>query len=205
MFYDRNQAGEILAEELKRFKKALVLAIPRGGVPVGFAIAKRLRLKLAVVAVRKLPIPWDPEAGFGAITADGTLVLNRRLVKQLGLQRAEIEEIARRVLKEVKRRERVYGRIPPVKGKTVILVDDGLASGYTMLAALKYVKKLGAGRTLIAAPVSSLSAYRLLKRHSPILCLHVSREPLFAVASFYHHFPELTDEEVLSYLKQFKS
>ncbi|MEM5799022.1 MAG: phosphoribosyltransferase family protein [Candidatus Aenigmatarchaeota archaeon] len=205
MFYDRAQAGEVLAEELKKLKVSkdfLILAIPKGGVLVGHSIAKMLGLKLSIVPVRKLPIPWSPEAGFGAVAIDGSLCLNKKLVRELGLKEDEIKRIVKVVLKEVKRRQRIFGSMPNIKNKNVIIVDDGLASGYTALAALKLAKRKGAKRIIIASPVASLSAYRLLRRYAKVICLYVDRSRVFAVASFYRHFPELSDEEILKCLEE---
>jgi len=208
-FETREEAGRHLAREVARRyagRKAIVLAIPRGGVPVGAPIALRLSAPLDVIIPRKLPIPWDPEAGFGAVTADGTIVLNDELVALLGLTPEEIEREARQVQAEIQRRTREYrgDRPPPaVEGKLVILTDDGLASGYTMLAAIRSVRAGRPAEVLVAVPVAPLdSARRVSAEANDLICLIGQERGPFAVASFYHFFPELTDEEILAYLRQ---
>jgi len=206
MFANREEAGMLLSKKLVRFKgkNVIVLAIPRGGVPVAYNIAKELDAKLDLIIPRKLPIPYDPEAGFGAVI-NNTVVLNKKLLAVLDLTHKEIKKIIKDVQKEVKRRIKKYrGKkpFPNLKGKTVIIVDDGLASGYTMLAAIKYIKKK-AKKVVVAVPVASLSAAMEVKpKADEFICLILSSEPVFAVASFYEDFPDLTDEEVISYLKE---
>lgn len=206
MFTGRKEAGMLLAKKLAKFKgkNVIVLAIPRGGVPVAYNIAKELDAKLDLIIPRKLPIPYDPEAGFGAVI-NSTVVLNKKLLAALDLTRNEITKIIKDVQKEVKRRIKKYrGKkpFPNLKGKTVIIVDDGLASGYTMLAAIKYIKEK-AKKVVVAVPVASLSAAIEVKpKADEFICLMLSSEPVFAVASFYKDFPDLRDDEVISYLKK---
>lgn len=207
LFRNRAEAGKRLAERLLDYagSGAVVLAIPRGGVPVAYEIAKRLGAELDVIIPRKMPIPWNPEAGFGAITADGTMVLNEPMVESLGLTPGDISRVAEEVRREVVRRTRTYrGDKPPVDvaGKIVILVDDGLASGYTMLAAIKSVRKLSPSKVIVAVPVASSSAARLVERAADrLIALVVSDRLPFAVADFYLEWRDLTDEEVLHYLQ----
>lgn len=185
----------------------MVLGIARGGIPVGYSLAKSLGGILDVVTARKLPIPWNPEAGFGAVAPDGTIFLNRDMVRRLGLGEVEIGEVAREVLAEVRRREEVYrGKkpFPALEGREVILTDDGLATGYTMLAAIAMVRKRGPGFMAVAVPVSPEETARMIEPLVDLfLCLHRSRRYPFAVASFYRDFRDLTDEEVRGYLERF--
>ena len=185
----------------------MVLGIARGGIPVGYSLAKSLGGILDVVTARKLPIPWNPEAGFGAVAPDGTIFLNRDMVRRLGLGEVEIGEVAREVLAEVRRREEVYrGKrpFPALEGREVILTDDGLATGYTMLAAIAMVRKRGPGFMAVAVPVSPEETARMIEPLVNLfLCLHRSRHYPFAVASFYRDFRDLTDEEVRGYLERF--
>jgi putative phosphoribosyl transferase len=185
----------------------VVLGIARGGIPVGYSLAKSLGGILDVVTARKLPIPWNPEAGFGAVAPDGTIFLNRDMVRRLGLGEVEIGEVAREVLAEVRRREEVYrGKkpFPALEGREVILTDDGLATGYTMLAAIAMVRKRGPGFMAVAVPVSPEETARMIEPLVDLfLCLHRSRRYPFAVASFYRDFRDLTDEEVRGYLERF--
>lgn len=198
----------MLSKILMRYQggHAAVVAIPRGGVPVGFGVAKALQLPLDVVVPRKLPIPEEPEAGFGAVTADGTVVLNEKLVAMLNLPAKTIDAIVREVTREVKRREDVYRQSGPgvnLSGRAVLLVDDGLASGYTMLAAIKSVRREGPSKVVVAVPCAPSRSIELMAPHvNEAYCLVKSEEPIFAVASFYEDFSDLTDDEVLDYLKR---
>jgi putative phosphoribosyl transferase len=205
IFRDRREAGEKLAERLKAFRDQdpLVLAIPRGGVPVGCEISRALHAPFDLIIPRKLPIPYNPEAGFGAVTPDGTVVLNERLVKQLGLPIWEIDSIVMAVLDEVQRRVKAYRPGPPLdpKGKTVIITDDGLASGYTMIAAVRAVKKKSPKKVIVAVPCSPRSSIELLEKEADeVISLTVQEYGSFAVASYYESFPDLSDGEVLAML-----
>lgn len=201
MFADRRDAGRRLAGRLTGYDgAAIVLAIPRGGVPVGYEISHRLGVPMDLIIPRKLPIPSDPEAGFGAVAPDGTVVLNEDMVQYLGLSKEEIDEIARSVLKEVRRRVREYRGerpLPDLKNKTVIVVDDGLATGYTMIAAVRAIKKQSPRRVIVAVPCSPASSVERLKREGvEVVCLFIQPYGPFAVASYYERFPDLSDEEV---------
>jgi putative phosphoribosyl transferase len=207
-FRDRWEAGRCLAARLRAYQglNALVLGIARGGVVVGAPIAEELQAELEVIAPRKLPIPVNPEAGFGAIAEDGTLQLNSALVRALGLSDEEIREIATKVLAEVRRRiERYRGDRPPptVSGRVVILVDDGLATGYTMLAAIRSVKKGAPARLVVAVPVSPLSTLRRIEPHvDELQCLIAQEADVFAVANFYEDFRDIPDEDVIALLER---
>ena len=210
MFKDRIQAGHVLADILARYEgqRAVVLAIPRGGVQVAFPIAVRLRAPLDLVIPRKLPIPSNAEAGFGAITADGSRALNDDIISYLGLTDAQIDEISTQVLAEVKRRETRYRAdkpFPELTDHLAIIVDDGLATGYTALAAINYVKKRQPSRVILAVPVASKGAEMLVRSQvDEYICPLTSDRPWFAVASFYERFYDLTDEEVLTCIKKFE-
>jgi len=207
-FKDRESAGEMLSRVLMRYQggHAAVVAVPRGGVPVGFSIARNLQIPLDVVIPRKLPIPEEPEAGFGAVTGDGSVVLNDKLVAQLNLPAKTIDAIIKEVQREVRRREAVYRQAGPrinLGGRTVIVVDDGLASGYTMLAAIKSVKKDGPRKVVAAVPCSPVRSIDLVTPQvDEIYCLIRSDEPIFAVASYYEDFADLSDGQVLDYLRK---
>jgi putative phosphoribosyl transferase len=210
MFKDRIQAGHVLADLLARYEgqSAVVLAIPRGGVQVAFPVAVRLRAPLDLVIPRKLPVPSNTEAGFGAITADGSRALNDDLITYLGLTDSEVDEIAAEVLAEVKRRETRYRGdrpFPELTDRIAIVVDDGLATGYTALAAINYVKKRKPKRVILAAPVASKGAEILVKSQvDEYICQLTSDRQWFAVASFYERFYDLTDEEVLTCIKKYE-
>jgi putative phosphoribosyl transferase len=207
LFADREDAGQKLAKLIKvPAGDAVVLGIARGGVPVGYPIASELRAPLDVVTARKLPIPSSPEMGFGAIAPDGSLVLNDELVGRLRLSREEISSIAERVLTEVQRREEVYRGARPareIKGKNVILADDGLATGYTMIAAVEMAKKQAAASITVAVPVSPEdTARRIEPMVDSLVLIHTARTYSFAVASFYRDFHDMADSEVLDYLEK---
>ncbi len=210
-FRDRADAGKRLAERLGQYRgsEVIVVAIPRGGVPVAIEVADKLGVPLDIVVPRKISIPYNPEAGYGAITEDGTIVLNESLVHRLGLTEQQIQHQAEAVRAEIVRRSAVYrGKLPvsEVEGKTVIAVDDGLASGYTMVAAVKSVQRRKAAKIVVAVPVASGTAYDLVKPLAgELVCLVVARTYGFAVASFYYHWHDLTDEEVIKYLEDWRA
>ena len=209
-FPNRLRAGELLAEELLRrdLLDPIALGIPRGGIPIAAVIAKRLSCPMDVVVLRKLPIPWSPEAGFGAITLDRTMILNEPTVRSIGLEREEIERIASRVYQEVLRRDRIYRAerpFPNLCGRTAILCDDGLATGYTMLAGVEFVRKRGPTRIVVASPVASDTAVEVLAPHvDELVFLHVSYTVSFAVADFYEDFSDMSDEEVVEIILKFQ-
>jgi len=208
-FRDRLDAGRILAKRLQRYPAAdaVSFAIPRGGVPIAAVVAKTLGIPLDIIVSRKIPIPSDPEAGYGAVTEDGAIVLNTPLVQRLRLTAQQIERHAEAVRAEIRRRQSVFRSIlptSPTKGRTAIVIDDGLASGYTMMAAVRSLRQRGAARVIAAAPVASLGATESLKTVADdVVADIVSAGAPFAVASFYEHWHDLTDEEVLNELERY--
>ncbi len=210
LFNNREDAGKKLLAELLKLdlENILVLAIPCGGVPVGVIIAKEIYAEFALMIVRKLQIPWNTEAGFGAIAPDGTFFLNPNLAPQLHLSDAKIRDIKSQTLAEIKRRQKLFcgnKPSPKIQNRTVILVDDGLASGYTMMVAAKSVQKAKPKQLIVAVPVASTQAVHLLKSVcDTLVALHVSSAMPFAVASYYKHWHDLTDEEVLKYIASYK-
>ncbi|MFH1016503.1 MAG: phosphoribosyltransferase family protein, partial [Chloroflexota bacterium] len=187
----------------------VVYAIPRGGVPVAVEVAGKLGAPLDVVIPRKITVPDNPEAGFGAVTEDGTIVLNEALVRQMELTEPVIQQQAETTRAEVVRRIAAFRAHLPetsVEGKTAIIIDDGLASGYTMVAAVKSMRKRKAAKIVVAVPVASGSAYDLVKKIvDELVCLVVARTYGFAVASFYHHWHDLTDDEVVKFLENWQT
>ena len=209
VFRDRYHAGKLLADMLKRhisLKDSVLVAIPAGGIPVGYEISRILDLPMDLVIVRKLQIPWDPEAGFGAISSDGEIVLNERLVDYLGLSEEVIEEVVRKTLRIIRDRLKKFRMFKPVmnvRDKTVILVDDGLASGYTMLAAIRSIKKKSPKRIVVAVPTASTAAVEFVSREvNKILCLNVRSSRIFAVADAYRKWRDLADDEVVEILRK---
>lgn len=209
IFRDRFHAGELLAQKLKPYIESaantIVLAIPSGGVPVGVTIAKRLNIPLDLIIVRKIPIPDNPEAGFGSISWDGEVMVNRRLVQQLRLNEADIDSAIQKVRLELTRRmEKFRGKIPfpQLKGKNVIIVDDGLASGYTMLSAISSIRKYSPATIIVAIPTASASTLELVSPQvDKIFCLNIRDTMMFAVADAYQEWYDLSEEEVVEILK----
>ena len=202
MFKDRTHAGRVLAEKIP-FEFDVVGAIPRGGVLVSAEIAKKFNKPLYIVGVRKIPIPWEPEAGFGAIAEDGSIYLNEKILPYLNLSDEMINELAENVRKEVERRVKVYRKKEiDLKGKVALLVDDGFATGYTAIAGIMMLKKKGASRVYAVAPCAPLDTVNLLKKHADdVFVLNVKKFGSFAVGSYYEDFKELSDEDVLKAMK----
>lgn len=208
LFEERSEAGRRLAKRLGQFHNtsAVILAIPRGGVPVAAAAAKRLQLEWNVIVARKLPIPSNPEAGFGAVTADGNAVLNEQIMHGLDLPETTINQVIAEQKAEASRRTRLYSsaRLPSViSDRTAIVIDDGLASGYTMLAAIKSLRAQSASKIIAAAPVASRSAaIQVQEAADETIFEIISSAVPFAVADFYLNWYDLTDEEVIKLLRE---
>jgi len=204
----RKEAGELLASYLGQYKgkEAFVVAIPAGGVPVGAAIARALSAPFDLLTVRKIQIPWNTEAGFGAVCPDGTEVLNEPLMRSLALENGDLKVQLQKALDVIRNRERLFRKerpFPNIEKKTVIITDDGLASGYTMLAALKFVKKRAPGKVIIAVPTAfERTAHFILKEVDELYCLNVRSGPTFAVADAYETWYDLSDGEVLHILRE---
>lgn len=205
IFHNRTEAGEKLARELRSLglSDPFVLAIPRGGVPVGSVVAKALSCAFDVIPLIKVPIPWNPEASYGAIAADGTMALNMPLIHRLELSEREIEMTAQKVMEEVERRAQLYRNnkpFPSLEQKSVIIVDDGLGSGYSMLAAADFVKKKNPRLIVAATPVASDTAYRMLatkRQIDKLLTLVRDPEQVFPLSSYFKEFTPLTDDDVV--------
>jgi putative phosphoribosyl transferase len=206
MFRDRQDAGVRLAQRLSSegfTGDAIVLGLPRGGVPVAYEIAVELKAPLDVFLVRKLGAPFNPELAVGAIASGGEAVYNEGLLAQLGLDEEALAPILKREEEELERRERVYRRgrpAPSVAGKTVILVDDGVATGATMLAAVDAVRALGPRRVVVAVPSTSASALARLRRSADEVIALSTPEPYVAVGAWYESFPQLSDRDVIEFL-----
>ena len=209
IFKDRRDAGRALGEELARkpslrSAEASVLALPRGGVPVGYEVAKALRAPLGVFIVRKLGVPGHRELAMGAIASGGIRVMNDDVVDALRITESAIDEIAREELAELERREQIYGALatPPIAGRNVVLVDDGLATGSTMRAAVRAVREQGPKQIVIAVPVAaSDTCLQLAAEADQIVCLSTP-EPFNAVGLWYRTFDQTTDDEVRELLRE---
>ena len=207
-FADRTDAGRLLATELLSHNlpaNVVVLALPRGGLPVGLEVAKALGAPLDVVIVRKLGVPWQPVLAMGAIASGSFQTLDGELIRDLGISRDEIDAVVGRESAEIARRERLYrkGRQAlNLHGRTVLLVDDGLATGSTMLVAARYVRSLMPRKTLIAVPVASVQACQRLRREADNCVCLATPEPFVAVGEWYADFRQVTDTEVQRFLEQ---
>ncbi len=208
-FVDRVDAGKRLASALKNFsgKKGMVLAIPRGGVVVGYIISKALNLPLDIIIPRKIGAPDNPELAIGAVAEDGTTILDQNLIKYLRVDREYVNEETERQKQEIKRRLKLYRQdtsYPDLKGLDVIVVDDGIATGSTMKAALTSVKNRGAASITVAIPVGPPSTINELeKMANRVLCLYTP-EFFQAIGEFYKDFSQTSDEEVISLLQENK-
>jgi putative phosphoribosyl transferase len=206
IFTDRTQAGQKLAVRLKKYanrKDVIVLATPRGGVPVAYEVASELKLPLDIFVLRKLGVPGHEELAFGAIASGGVRVLDRDIVVGYEIAPSDIERIVRSERQEMRRREDAYrGGRPPldVKGKTVILVDDGIATGASILAGIRALRQLNPARIVVAVPVAPPSTCAQLKHETDELISLETPEQFFGVGQFYFDFSQVTDEQVVEYL-----
>ncbi len=206
VFKDRSAAGRQLAARLAGLKapRLHLFAIPAGGVPVGAEIAKSLGLALDLVIVRKIQLPWTTEAGFGALDPDGEAILNEPLVERTGLTRQEIEAQIRKTLETLREREtRLRGDrpYPDLKGQTAVIADDGLASGFSMRAAIRFLRGKGAEAVIVAVPTGSARTVQdLLPLTDILVCLNVRGGWSFAVADAYENWYDLDEAEVMTIL-----
>ena len=207
-FANRREAGWRLATRLNQYTNrpdVVVLALPRGGVPVGFEVAKALNVPLDVVVVRKLGVPGHEELAMGAIASGGTRVINKELVQMLKLRESVVDQVADREEQELLRRERAYRADRPplhVEGKTVILVDDGIATGATMRAAVDALRDLHAGWIIVAAPVIAPDSFTALRGHADDIVAVIAPEEFRGVGQWYEDFSQTTDEEVRELLEE---
>jgi putative phosphoribosyl transferase len=209
IFLDREHAGMVLSQMLISYKgsDAVVLGIPAGGVPVAAPIALKLGLDLDVAVVSKITLPWNTEAGYGAVAFDGTVQLNQEIVSRMGLTLDEIQKGTEKVSLKVERRFREFRgdkSFPDIKKRPALLVDDGIASGFTMLVAVEALKKRGASRIVIAVPTAHLQALeKVAPKVSEIYCANIRGGWGFAVADAYQNWYDVDDEEVSAILKEF--
>jgi putative phosphoribosyl transferase len=210
-FPDRRSAGRLLAKRLEHLAEPpppLVLGLPRGGVPVAFEVAQALGGELDLMVVRKLGVPWQPELALGAIASGGVRILNPEVVGSLGLSEAEIERVAAEERRELERRERAYRGdrpTPDVGGRTVILVDDGIATGATIRAAIRGLRQRSPARVVVAVPVAPADTVKRLRAEADeVVCL-ATPAPFLAIGYWYEDFSPTGDDEVRELLKRARS
>jgi predicted phosphoribosyltransferase len=202
LFRDRRDAGQLLAQKLSAYANrpdVVVLALPRGGVPVAYEVARALNAPLDIFVVRKLGVPGHEELAMGAIATGGVRVLNQNVVEGLGIPREVIDRVTAEEQAELERREHSYrGNLPPVdvRGKTVILVDDGLATGSTMRAAVAALRQMDPAKIVIAVPTAAPATCEEFRREVDDIICAVTPEPFYAVGLWYQDFSQTTDEEV---------
>lgn len=207
MFKDRVSAGKLLAEKIEslQLKKPLIISIPRGGTAIAYPIAARLNAPLYVITPRKIGAPFQPELALGALAPDGTVTLDEFNLSTYGLTIKDLNVIIEKENKEIAERLKIYGKwgeIPDLNNRTVILVDDGIATGHTIQAAIKSLQKKGACPLILAVPVLPLDRLDFFAAMVDKLIFLIAPEDFYAVGQFYQDFSELTHEEVIKTLQQ---
>ncbi|MGB7967999.1 MAG: phosphoribosyltransferase family protein [Methanobacterium sp.] len=209
VFLNREHAGKVLSDMLLSFKNSdtTVFGIPAGGVPVAVPIASNLGLDLDVAVVSKITLPWNSESGYGAVAFDGTVKLNSEVVSQIGLTEDEIKKGIENVTNKVKRRFKEFRGIKPfpfTKDRNVILVDDGIASGFTMIVAIEALKNTGANKIIVAVPTAHLKSLKLITpKVDTIFCANIRGGWGFAVADAYKNWCDVEEDEVISILDEY--
>ena len=209
VFEDRTDAGRRLAAALSQLELAaepVICAIPAGGVPLGLEVARAMKAPLRMAVVRKVQVPWNPEAGFGAVTWNGQVFLNQSLMDALGISEAEANAAITKAKKNVEERiaKFVSGRDEPgIENRTAVLIDDGLATGYTMFAAVEAAQAGSPCQIVVAVPTGSLPAVDFMARKADlVICLNIRSGRSFAVAQAYERWHDITDQEVQELLIQ---
>ena len=206
-FRDREDAGRRLAKRLARYRDedSVVFALPRGGVPVGYEVARALKAPLDVFIARKLGAPNQPELGIGAVTQDGLRVLNEGIIREIGIYEEYIERIAAEETKEAERRLKLFRGErpePEVRERTAILVDDGIATGVTTRAAIEVLRRGDPRRLVLAVPVCAARTVESLRKEADeLICLEAPSD-LMAIGLWYRHFEQTSDEEVIELLER---
>ncbi len=209
-FENRYDAGGQLAEHLVEYKgqSVVVLAIPNGGVPVALKVALAIQADLDLVISRKIPLPLNPEAGFGAVADDGTAIINEEVLKRFNLSPHQVNYQINRVRAEIRQRSLLYRKDRPlitVKGKAVIIIDDGLASGFTMMAAVESIRRRQPKEIVVAVPATSAIALEKVEKvASKVVTVAKGTSPKFYIADFYRYWHDLSDDEVIRCLKEWQ-
>jgi len=211
VFEDRTHAGHVLARMLAAddTHAGIILAIPAGGVPVGVVMAEKTKLDFDVAVVSKVTLPWNTEAGYGAVAFDGTVKLNEDLVRRVSLTAEDVEKgIEKTTAKVMRRVTKLRGGqpFPDLGNRSAILVDDGLASGFTMRVAVTALRNAGAGRIVVAVPTGHRRSVEMIAREvESLYCANIRGGLSYAVASAYRHWSDVAEEDVVRLLKQFKT
>ncbi len=207
-FVDRESAGRALAQKLLKYKETpdlLIIGLPRGGLVVAFEVARALQAQLEVFIVRKLGAPYQPELAMGAVAEGGSLLLNDAIVNFLSISRDFIEQSAKEQIIELERRQKLYRgdrAIAKITGRTVLVVDDGLATGATMKAAVRALKRKEPSKLVIAVPLGAASTCSELKEEADELICLMTPEPFSAVGSYFENFEQTTDQQVCELLQK---
>lgn len=210
LFENRYDAGRQLATRLTEYKGrgVIVLAIPNGGVLVALGVALALEADLDLVVSRKIPLPLSPEGGFGAVTDDGTIILNEEMVKKAGLSQQQINYQVSQVREDIRQRSLLYHKDRPplaLSGRTVIIIDDGLASGYTMMAAVESIRQRRPKEIIVAVPVASATALKQVEKLADrVITGTTGFAPEFYVSDFYRYWHEPSNEEVIQCLREWR-
>jgi predicted phosphoribosyltransferase len=208
MFQDRRDAGQQLAEQLAKFagSQPVLLAIPRGGVEIAAEVAVKLKAKIDLVFPRKIGSPGNPELAVGAVAASGQVIVNKQLQAQLGISDKDIDYLADKELREIERRRKLYlgeRQVISLKGKTAIIIDDGLATGYTAKAAVLATKARQPQSVVLAVPVAPVETVESMKSEvDELICLSMVKE-FYAIGQFYYNFSQVSDSQVISIIEKY--
>ncbi len=208
VFKNRVHAGQVLSEKLSEYsgkKEVIILALPRGGVPVAFEVSRKLGVEMDLLLVRKLGVPGNEELAMGAIASDNIKVLNEDIIRSLQIPDKKIDQVTASEKKELERRNNIYRAnrpIPDLRNRTVILIDDGLATGATMRAAAEAVRTKEPSQIIVAVPTCSPDAYNSLKDVTDEIICAISPEPFFGVGRWYEDFRQVSDKEVCDIMEK---
>ncbi|MFN8008538.1 MAG: phosphoribosyltransferase family protein [Terriglobia bacterium] len=205
-FKSREEAGHSLARQIADWEAhhPTIVAVPRGGLPVAAPVARAFKRPFHLLPMRRLEVPWDPKNVFGYVTVNGTLHLNQPLIGQVRLTPPEIQKIAHRERLNLRQHLVAWGAppFPSLEGESVLLIDDGMHSGWTLFSALEMVKNLGARETRVAVPVTTFRAHRFIQNHcDEIVCLHIEELPRYEIQNYYEDFTPVSDEQIRALLK----
>lgn len=211
-FTNREEAGKLLAEQIKKElpdldkENTIILAIPRGGVPVAYQVAQELNIPFSLIVTKKLAPLSDPEAAFGAIATDGTYIVDSELMKYMGVSQEEFLIVKQKALEEAIKKEKKYiSTKPNINGKDIVVIDDGIATGYTAIVAAMHLRKHGAKKVILAIPVCPAdSAKRVLRYFDEIVCYHKVDSLYFAVGAYYMDFHQVEDDELFDIIQKAK-